>query len=99
MDGLICLSVSFIFVVVFIVVLVKYIRKPSYHGQGYDKLIGKHGFVVRASQFDGDMRVEVNAENWLARCENKHVFKDGDKIIVKKINQDEMVLLVEPLDS
>ena len=49
--------------------------------------------------FDGDMRVEVCGENWLARSESRHGFNTGDKIVVKSIDSDEMVLLVEMLDE
>ena len=98
MDGSICLLVSFLVLAGIIVVLVKYLRKPSYHGQGYDKLIGRKGFVIRASQFNGDMRVEVSGENWLARGEGRHGFDTGDRIVVKSIDLDKKVLLVERLD-
>lgn len=99
MDGSVCLLISFLVLAGLVVALVKYLRKPSYHGQGCGKLIGRKGFVIRASQFDGDMRVEVRGENWLARSESRHVFSNGDKIVVKSVNLDEMVLLVELLDT
>ncbi len=99
MDGSVCLLISFLVLAGLIAALVMYLRKPSYHGQGYDRLIGKKGFVIRASQFDGNMRVEVNGENWLARSESRHGFDAGDKIIVKSIDLDEMVLIVELPDE
>ncbi len=98
MSGSVCLLISFLVLAGLIVALVKYLRKPSYHGHGYDKLIGRKGFVIRASQLDGDMRVEVGGENWLARGEGRHGFNSGDKIVVKSIDLEEKVLLVERLE-
>ena len=99
MNGSVCLLVSIVVLAGIIVLLVKYIRMSSYHGQGNSKLIGRTGFVIRSSQFDGDMRVEVGGENWLARSESRHVFKTGDKIVIRNIESDEMVLLVELEDK
>ncbi|MCK5036707.1 MAG: NfeD family protein [Candidatus Sabulitectum sp.] len=98
MDGSICLLISLLVLAGLIVALVKYLRKPSYHGQGYDKLMGRKGFVIRASQFDGDMRVEVRGETWLARGEGRHGFDTGEKIVVKSIDLDKKVLIVERID-
>lgn len=99
MNGLVYLLVIFVVLAGLIVPFVKYLRKPSYHGQGYGNLAGREGFIIRASKLEGDMRVGVNGENWRARSASKHIFSNGDKIIVKSYDSLEKVLVIEQLDE
>lgn len=63
---------------------------------GNEALIGETGIVRRTAGFRSRTVVEVRGENWWCRVESRTQLAPGDEVRVTGIDQQDMMLVVEP---
>jgi len=63
---------------------------------GNEALIGETGVVRRTAGFRNRTVAEVRGENWWCRVDSGAKLSPGDEIRVTGIDQDDMMLVIEP---
>lgn len=99
MGETLCIALPVALVVTVIVIVIAHARKPPYHGNGYGKLIGRNGVVLRLEGIGSGFRVEIDGVSWRARSDSSQGFREGDMVVVKGVDAGEMVLVVDHNDE
>ena len=63
---------------------------------GDDAMVGETGVVRKVRGFRNRLVVEVRGELWWSRTGGKIDLKPGDEIVVTGVDQDDLILTVEP---
>lgn len=62
-------------------------------------MVGETGVVKKTGGFRNRTVVEVRGENWWSRPAVGTQLKPGDEIVVKDIDRNDLVLIIEPLET
>lgn len=63
---------------------------------GNEALIGETGIVRKTAGYRNRLVVEVRGENWWCRDESGAQLSPGDEVVIKGIDQQDMMLIIEP---
>jgi membrane protein implicated in regulation of membrane protease activity len=70
-------------------------KKPSLTGD--TAMVGETGIVRKTAGFRNRMVVEVRGEHWWSRPAAGEELRPGDEIVVKAVDQNDLILIIEPL--
>lgn len=97
MEGIIWAGgITFLVIAVFLVWLgLRAQKKPGLTGDV--AMIGETGIVRKTSGFRGRIVAEVRGEQWWSRTESGVEIKVGDEIKVISVDQQDLILIIEPI--